>query len=307
MSDAARGAPARIGIAALNLLAPGLGLLRVRRLRAAILFLLAPAATIAVLLIVYAVTPVLGFRLWAALMVFFLTGLLIVYITPIAMSWRASRGPPAPGPWWSRWYGIALALVLVCTLNWLLADLARSYYRSFYLPAESMTPTLALGDKLVARMQPPAPLRRGAIILLRVGRSTYIKRIAALPGDRIAMREGIVILNGRPVPQTPLGEESVAPTMFGTTARRLAEQFPGEARPHQIYDLGYSQFDDMDEMVVAPGHVFVLGDNRDQSADSRVPRTLMGVEQLPVGDIEGAAQFIYWSADRSRIGTRLDD
>jgi signal peptidase I len=308
MSEAlARGVPARIGIAALNLLAPGLGLLRVQRLRAAILFLLAPAATIALVLLIYVLSPVLDFRRWAALMAVCLVAILVIYLAPIVMSWRASRGTAVAGPWWSRWYGLLAAFVLVTAVNWPLAELARSHYRSFYLPAESMTPTLAIGDRLVARMRAPATLRRGTIILLRVGNYDYIKRIAALPGDRIAMREGIVILNGRPVPQTPLGEDRVAPTMFGATARRLAEQFPGEARPHQVYDLGYSPFDDMDEVVVAPGHVFVLGDNRDQSADSRVPRAAMGIEQAPVGDIEGVAQFIYWSADRSRIGTRLDD
>jgi signal peptidase I len=307
MSDEVRGIPARIGIAALNLLAPGLGLLRVQRLRPAILFLLAPAATMGFVLLVYALSPVLDFRGWAALMAVCLAAILVIYLGPIAMSWRASRGAAVAGPWWSRWYGLSAAFVLITAVNWPLPDLARSQYKTFYLPAESMTPTLARGDKLVARMRAPAPLRRGVIILLRVGNYDYVKRIAALAGDRIAMREGVVVLNGRPVPQRLVREERVQPGMFGSIARRLTEQFPGEARPHQIYDLGSSMFDDMDEVTVAPGHVFVLGDNRDQSADSRVPRADMGVDQLPVGDIEGVARFIYWSADRSRIGARLDD
>jgi signal peptidase I len=307
MSETIRGIPARIGIAALNLLAPGLGLLRVQRLRIAILFLLAPAGTIALVLLVYALSPVLDFRRWAAIVAVCMIAILVIYLAPVVMSWRASRGAAVAGPWWSRWYGLLAAFVLITAVNWPLADLARSHYQTFYLPAESMAPTLALGDKLVARMRAPAQLRRGTIILLRVGRYTYIKRIAALAGDRIAMRGGVVILNGRPVLQRAIGEEQVRPSPFGTTARRLAERFPGETHPHQIYDLGYSPFDDTAEVTVAPGHVFVLGDNRDQSADSRVSRAEMGVEQVPVGDIVGVPQFIYWSADRSRIGTRLDD
>lgn len=307
MSGEARGVPARIGIAALNLLAPGLGLLRVQRLRPAIFFLLAPAALIAIVLLVFTVSPAIDFRGWAALMALCLIALLPIYLAPAVMSWRASRGPAAAGPWWSRWYGILAAFALITAMNWPLPDLARSYYKTFYLPSEGMAPTLALGDRLVARMRTPGQLRRGAIILFRVGPYIYTKRIAALAGDRIAMRGGIVVLNGRPVPQRPIGEEQVPPTAFGTTARRLTEQFPGEARPHQIYDLGTSQFDDMAEVTVAAGHIFVLGDNRDNSADSRVPRDEMGVEQVPLGDVEGVARFIYWSGDRARIGARLDD
>jgi signal peptidase I len=307
MREEGRGVPARIGIAALNLLAPGLGLLRVQRPRAALVFLLAPAVAIGVLLLAYGAVPRLGFRLWVGLMVFLLTAILLIYGGSVVMSCRWSRGPAIAGPWWSRWYGLVAALVFVTALNWPLSELARGEYRNFYLPAESMTPTLALGDRLVAQMRVPDRLGRGTIILLRVGSSIYVKRIAALPGDRIEMRDGVVILNGRPVPQNPLGEDRVAANSFGGTARRLAEQFPGEASPHRIYDLGHSPVDDMPEVAVGPGHVFVLGDNRDQSADSRVSRVEMGVEQVPVGDIVGVARFIYWSADRSRIGIRLDD
>lgn len=306
MDGRVRGVPARIGIAALNLLAPGLGLLRVQRLRAALVFLVAPFVLLGLLVLIYAIVPTLGFRAWAALVVSFLVAILILYVAPIVLSWRASRCVQTPAPWWSRWYGIVLVLLIVIAVTWPLPDVTLGY-RAFYLPAESMTPTLGVNDRVIARMRAPAHLRRGTIIVLRVGNVSYIKRVAALAGDRIAMRGGVVILNGRPVPQRLIGEEPVRPTYLGTVARRLAERFPGETHPHQIFDLGASQFDDTAEVTVAPGHVFVLGDNRDQSADSRVPRDEMGVEQVPVGDIQGVPQFIYWSADRSRIGTPLDE
>jgi signal peptidase I len=309
MSGEGRGAAARIGIAALNLLAPGLGLMRVQRLRAALAFLLAPFAILVAVLLVYAATPVLAFRAWVALVAVSLLALLMLYAGSIALSWRASRGPAAAGPWWSRWHGLVAALALVMALNWPASELVRGFYRAFYLPAESMMPTLALGDRLVARMRPPPQLRRGAIVLVRAGRAFYIKRLAALAGDRIAMRDGIVVLNGRPVPQRYLRSERLESPGMGmpAEARRLAEQFPGEAAAHEIYDTGPFPHDDMAEQVVAPGHIFVLGDHRDRSADSRVPRADMGLEQVPVGDVAGVAQFIYWSADRRRVGTRLGD
>jgi signal peptidase I len=178
--------------------------------------------------------------------------------------------------------------------SWPLPDLLTFPYRTYYLPAEAMMPTLVKNDRLVAAMARPQRLRRGDIILLRVGDATYIKRVAALPGDRIAMAGGVVILNGRPVAQRFVQVDRVRPDMYGSAARRLAEQFPGEAAPHQIYDRGVSPGDEMAERRVAAGHVFVLGDNRDQSADSRYPREEHGVDPLPVEDIVGRALFYLW-------------
>jgi signal peptidase I len=307
MSEASRRRiPARLGIAALNLLAPGLGLLRVQRLRAAILFLLAPAAIMATVILFYGVAPRLGFRLWLGLVVLCLAAVLVVYIAAISMSWRASRGEVVPGPWWSRWYGILAALVAITAVNWPLPDVARGHYRSFYLPAEGMAPTLMLGDKFIADMHRPAQLHRGDIVLVNARNgSIYVKRVAGLPGDRIAVQDGIVFLEGRPVPQRLIGEERVAGSMGEGSARRLAEQFPGEASPHEIYDSGPSPGDDFAEQRVAPGHLFLLGDNRDHSADSRFSRAEWGLEQVPTADVRGVPLFFYWTAGSHRIGDSI--
>jgi signal peptidase I len=305
MSEAARGIPSRMGIAALNLLAPGLGLLRVQRLRPGIALLLVSPMLLGLLTIVYALAPDLGFRSWAVLLGIALTVAAATYLLSIIWTWRTSARPAVTGPWWSRWYGIVAAFLAIAAINWPLQDLAIGHYKTFYLPAEAMLPSLRVDDTIVARMRPPSQLRRGSIILFAVGNSIYIRRIAALPGDRIELRDGVVVLNGQPVAQRLIGTDEIEATPYRNSARRYAEQFPGETAAHEIYDLGSSPFDDVAEQIVAPGHVFVLGDNRDHSVDSRVSHEEIGVEQLPIVDIRGYALFIWWSVERDRIGTPL--
>lgn len=306
MSELARrGFASRLGIAALNLLAPGLGLLRVQRPRWAIALLLAPSALLLAVVAVFIVLPELSFLGWVLVMAAMLVGVLAIYIAAIAMSWRHSALVALGRPWWSRWYGICAALLVAVLGNSILPDVARGYYRNFYIPSEAMMPTLLVNDGLVASMRSVSVLQRGDVILFAVGDRIYIKRIAALPGDRIAMRDGLVVLNGQAIVQRYVRTDSVEDSNSGNRARRLTEQFPGEASSHEIYDSGYSSGDDMAEMTVPAGHVFVLGDNRDHSADSRFPRSLHGVELLPIADIRGRALFYTWGPS-NRLGERIN-
>ncbi|HYI39838.1 MAG TPA: signal peptidase I [Allosphingosinicella sp.] len=190
---------------------------------------------------------------------------------------------------WGTIVGIAAVIGLMVVA--LVGVFGSGYVRHFHLPSEAMAPTFEKGDRFVASMDGGGDLKRGNVILLAVGETTYVKRIAALPGDRIAMNGGLVILNGRPIPQRFLAEER-RPEMAGAPpARRLAEQLPGEAAPHEILDMGPSEVDEFPELRVPAGFVFVLGDNRDRSADSRVSRVSMGVDLLPVGDVKGRPLF----------------
>ncbi|HEX8263738.1 MAG TPA: signal peptidase I [Allosphingosinicella sp.] len=182
--------------------------------------------------------------------------------------------------------GGTIAVLIVA----LLGLFAVGYLKNFHLPAEAMAPTLEKGDRFVALMNGGRDLKRGDVIVLAVHDATYVKRVAALGGDTIGLENGVVSLNGRIVPQRLLKEERRRGS-GGAPVRRLAEQFPGEEAPHEILDSGPSVVDDVPEVRVPSGFLFVLGDNRDVSADSRVSRDQMGVALLPVADVKGRALF----------------
>jgi signal peptidase I len=294
MSEGRRGVPARVGIAALNLWAPGLGLLRTGPLRSAIAFLALYLAGLALLLAYFLLAPTLGFAGYIAAVLLAVVAGLALLVCSVVLAWRRSREWPATLPLWSRWYSILVVALAAWLVSIVIGTALLDCYKTFYLPSEGMAPTLEKNDRFIAAMRKWGPLHRGDIILCPVGDSIYVKRLVALPGDTIAMRNGQVILDGRPVPQRFLRDEPAPGSVGPEMARRLAERFPGESAEHEIYDLGPSAVDDVAELRVPPGFAFVLGDHRDRSADSRVPREEMGVGLLPVAQIKGRALFYYW-------------
>jgi signal peptidase I len=147
------------------------------------------------------------------------------------------------------------------------------YYRRFTLPSDAMRPTLASGETFFADMGNIEPIRRGDLLVVRLGREDWIKRVVALPGDRIALKDGVIWLNGEKVPQRDLGPSSYIDAYDGTTQKvtLFEEQLPGEAKPHQLYDVGPTYADEFAEKTVPEGCYFFLGDHRDRSGDSRTP------------------------------------
>ena len=192
----------------------------------------------------------------------------------------------------------------------------------FYVPSGSMEPTLLIGDELLATkysygygtsslpsfIDLPATRRifaalpkRGDVVVFRWpgDRSQiWVKRVIGLPGDRIALRNGQVWINGEATKLEADGTGQAENDDGGMMpAKRLIETLPGGVK-HTIFKLTpLEPLDNMAETVVPPGHIFVMGDNRDNSADSRVPLREGGVGMLPVDDLVGRVRGIVGSWD----------
>ena len=126
----------------------------------------------------------------------------------------------------------------------------------------------------------------------------WVKRVIGLPGDRIGVSHGQVHIDGKPVAIEPAGAGAME-TEDGSTiaAARFIETLPG-GHEHPIFKMtAHGEFDDMPDVIVPPGHLFVMGDNRDNSADSRVPVRAGGVGLLPVEDLVGRVDAIVGSWD----------
>ena len=192
----------------------------------------------------------------------------------------------------------------------------------FYVPSGSMEPTLLIGDELLATKFPygysaaslPSFLvlpntrrvlstlpKRGDVVVFRWpgDRSqVWVKRVIGLPGDRIGLRNGKVWINGTPVGLRLAGTgEAEVENGGAVLAARYIETLPG-GYEHPIFKVvARGEYDDTSDVVVPPDHLFVMGDNRDNSADSRVPVRAGGVGLLPVEDLVGRVDAVVGSWD----------
>jgi signal peptidase I len=186
-------------------------------------------------------------------------------------------------------------------------------FQAFSIPSGSMKATLLVGDYLFVSQysygwshyslpfSPPlfsgrifgSEPARGDVVVFRLPKDDsvdYIKRVIGLPGDRIQMIDGLLHINGVPVKRERVG--NFVDDETGRSVRRWRETLPNGVS-YETLDLDDNGYlDNTQEYVVPPGHFFMMGDNRDNSQDSRV---LSAVGYVPFENLIGKAQIIFFS------------
>ncbi|MCK0169384.1 signal peptidase I [Jannaschia sp. S6380] len=215
------------------------------------------------------------------------------------------------------------------------------FFQPFWIPSGSMKDTLLIGDFLFVNKMAYGYSRhscpfsmcpfsgrilgsepaRGDVIVFRhpVNGTDFIKRLIGLPGDTVQMRDGALYLNGEPVPReevdpfvedkAPQGPQRLTPRCANDPVglggdcikERFAEALPGADKPYSTLNIGRSSTDTTPVYTVPEGQYFFMGDNRDNSRDSRVPRSIGGVGFVPYENLIGRADRVIFSSAGSRM------
>jgi len=190
-------------------------------------------------------------------------------------------------------------------------------FQPFNTPSGSMEPTLQIGDYFFASKYPygfsryslpyspswfsgrifGAEPRYGDLVVYRLPGNLsvdYIKRVVGLPGDRVQMIAGQLYLNGAPVKHERLTDVIVG----NGRAKKWRETLPNGVSYETLDLVENGALDNTKVYIVPPGHYFMLGDNRDNSQDSRV--AVHG--DIPFENLIGRAEIVFWSADPNAQG-----
>lgn len=208
--------------------------------------------------------------------------------------------------------GLFLGAIVVA--GGLIACLRVFVFQPFSIPSSSMTPTLVVGDYVLvskvsygygpyslplataglSRRVPANWLpQRGDVVVFRGAGKTpvdFIKRVVGLPGDRIQMTKNVLSINGVAVPRERMGDAAVEGSGQGAT--RYRETLPNGISYATLALSDSGPLANTQQFSVPPGHYFVLGDNRDNSVDSRM---LDQVGYVPAEAMIGRAEIIGFS------------
>jgi len=182
------------------------------------------------------------------------------------------------------------------------------FSRTYHISSASMAPAIREGDWVWAERRyfcTREPRRGDLAILAMPGdpRAIFVRRIIGLPGDRVQLQQAQLTINGEPVARDWV-ESTIHADASGDSQQRT--RFMETLPDHERYMVEIANPDapaeNTGEITVPAGQYFILGDNRDQSMDSRMGE--FGL--VPRGFIADRPVMVLWSGDLGRIGTRLD-
>lgn len=248
---------------------------------------------------------------------------------------RKSASKPQDGSW-----SLVKFVVTVALLAWALRSFVVAL---FNIPSGSMLPTLYIGDYVAVAKWPFGYSRysfpfgfpsfdgrllshlpkRGDVVVFRdpTDDEDFIKRVIGIPGDVVAVRNGILFLNGRAVPRKPLPPfrmpisqnspcKVVPPAQPIVSAtggqsycvyKAFEETLPSGDSYTVLDQVDSGPADDFPSQRVPPDHLFLMGDNRDDSLDSRFPSAIGGIGMVPIDHLIGRATVTVWSTDGSAV------
>jgi signal peptidase I len=220
-------------------------------------------------------------------------------------------------PWNIVWLGVVGVILLILLVA------SPIFFRTFLFqpfntPSHSMSPTLQQGDHFFVSkyaygyshfslpFSPPlfsgrifgSEPARGDVVVFRLPKDTstdYVKRVVGLPGDRIQIKQGLLTINGTPVQRERLADFIGGDSCGSDPAakvKRWRETLPNGASHETLDCVDNGFYDNTNVYTVPAGHFFVIGDNRDNSTDSRV---LSQVGYIPLENIIGRAGLIFFS------------
>jgi signal peptidase I len=186
---------------------------------------------------------------------------------------------------YNKWYVYLLIILLMIGSLVIPRDIVVNIanetvrFRAYRMATGSMEPTLSVGDYIIADFKyfEKNELQSGDLVILQYPKDPtklFVKRVIALEGEKIEIRNKQVYVNDEAIPES--------------------------YKAHKGIDMGEVWRDNIEPVVIPSGHCFVLGDNRDNSMDSRAWGS------VSTNSIEGKPLYIYWAKDKKRIGKKVN-
>ena len=235
----------------------------------------------------------------------------IVYVYAAVDAWRLARqiGSDYSLRDYNRAsvYWLLIVVQMVFSIG-LVAGVRGFVYEAYVIPVNNMSPTILAGDRILARALLPRDHfpKRGDLIVYRnptpTGATRFMGRVVAVSGDELEISGERLIINGKELERDRVPDESLKLVGNQVSGRVAYEENSGH---RYLVTYGDSTDEGREtevlETTIPAGHVFVLGDNRDRSRDSR------HFGSIYAGDIVGCVDYVYWpSASWSRFGLAND-